>query len=374
VTIVLAFGSETADAGEATTASAALDFTYTTVKGSGTYATRFAPSAAAALLRLRGVDANGAPAEMALTTAYVGAWVQVNAATDAAIALIGFQNSANANMVHLRHSVAGNFQFQYANGSDVLTTVVETMAITQGRPYYVEISAVDVGTAGSSSIECRIDGVVYGTASSLTIRSAARTLDRTASGAGGAHTTDWVLDDVYVDTAGFQGKIGVELLTPRADGDLAEWNEGTGNTFAEVDELPHDSDTSYIKESGLSATQYAYCQPASNRVADGRVLAVKAGAVVRDEGVVALLAVGVREQIADAEQRTTAADATASYVLRALYATVDPNTTAAWTKVRVNDSQVLVASTAATAVRCTSMWLQVVYQPKKQLWPLLGVT
>jgi hypothetical protein len=373
MTVVLAFGSETGDSSECTVATGTLDFAYTAVKGSGTYGLRHNPVAAASVVRVRGVGASGAGAELALTTAYAGAWVTVVAAPDAAFQIITLTNSANSIMAGIRLNAAGEFDLFYVDGTDATVVVTDTFTPTLGVPCYLEIGVTAAGTVGAATVEGRINGQFYGSASGLTLRSASRTLDRTMHGTGGAHTSDIVIDDVYVDNAGFLGNINIEMAPAAGAGATSQWNEGTGNTFAEVNELPHTSDTDYIKESstaqvslftvGASSpfTRYSY-----------RLACLKAGAVVRDEVAVSSVSLRLRGSSAT-NADTTAADPGATYVLRSSYHNTDPGTSARWTTDGADAAQVGVVTAAAAAIRATSLWIQFVYLPHMRNLAVLGV-
>jgi len=66
--------------------------------------------------------------------------------------------------------------------------------------------------------------------------------------------TDWYFDDIYVDDLAGEGAAAVvpdlrfEFLTPDGNGNYADWDGSDGNqvdNFEQVDEQPHDSDTTY---------------------------------------------------------------------------------------------------------------------------------
>jgi hypothetical protein len=185
-------------------------------------------------------------------------------------------------------------------------------------------------------------------------------MDRTTHGLNTSHTVDWFIDDVIVDNAAAKGEVCVQHLLADGTGVNNQWDEGTGLTHAEVDDLPgHDVDGTYLKETTGGTTSYVTLEATGVDVQDGKILAFKAGIVVRDEGAVSSIRNRVRSGATNLDN--TAADPGATYVLRQMFALTDPATTVAWTKAGIDAAQSAMVMTTGP-VRCTAMWGEVVYQ------------
>jgi hypothetical protein len=365
------WGSESGDASEPEIfeASGTLSFNQTSIKhGAGARALRCNPSSGTAVFRLRGLGANGRGADFSLVTAYMGAAFYLATKPDYAINIATLTNTSNNPLIRIRwEPETDEIVCGYFDSSGTFQTIA-TYPWTETNAWgYVECAGIGIDT-GNAEVQWRVNGVQQTGATGLTIRSVSDRFSRVFVGQGVAHSGDYYFDDIYVDDAGFLGPVNVVRLAPDGDGtDTGFTASGTGNTFAEVDEVPHDSDTTYRR--ATTVTQFT--STVANLPAGTQdIKAVKAVIVSRDEG---STSARIRSRLRSGStiDETTAMRPNTTYIgISKIYDT-DPNTSTAWTLSAVNAIEVGAASTASVAVRVTSVHAQVLY-PRLGQGPLLG--
>lgn len=306
---------------------------------------------------------------LALTTAYTGFWFYPDATSSGNTAIHQFVNSANASIVLVRYNSAGTLTFHYVNGSDSVALVSGSVAVTVGVPMFVEMAAIDIGNAGNSIVEWRVNGVVIATATGLTVRSSARTIDKVRVGCANSTTTDIYIDDVYVDDAGYLGEVFTKVLVPTSVRTADGWGGGTAGPVTPIDEVDgtaaNDGDTSYIKST--TANEDPAFEMANLAGTEGAILGVESWAIVRDEGG----ASGFTLSYTTGGTATTlsVADPGATYVYRSMLAPVDAFTGAAFTPAAVNGIGLKVYNDLSVALRVTAAGMFVYYTAPLVLTP-----
>lgn len=122
--------------------------------------------------------------------------------------------------------------------------------------YRIEVEFDVSGAAGSHVVRAKLDGTEF--AGSSTRSSSGIASLRV--GAIGLTTGHWYLDDIAINdsTGSFQnsypGEGSIIHLRPNAAGDNAGWVDGTGSTFAEVDEVTPDDITTFISTDADNTT------------------------------------------------------------------------------------------------------------------------
>ncbi len=175
---------------------------------------------------------------------------------------------------------------------------------------------------------------------------------------------DAYFDDVLIDDTAFPGEGEVRTLRPDGDGTYTAWGDGTGTTFAEVDDdAPgHDSDTTYIKALATSdntARTFSLTSTATAGVS-GAITAAKLVGVCRTEDVTGTSGVGIRIRNGSTDVNTGTREWTTTYVGYGLIQATDPNTGAAWTTGGLDTAEGgCWAGTIAQAQRATAFWLMV---------------
>lgn len=130
--------------------------------------------------------------------------------------------------------------------------------------YRVEIK-VETGTSaawevrlavgdGTAAVEVSSD--ISGTANLLTSNNARGFFGKAIN--RNSNTVDFYYDDIAIDSAGFPGPGKVTLAVATADGTFTAWTigAGSGDKFQQIDEIPYDSDTTYLLSTATSGDAY----------------------------------------------------------------------------------------------------------------------
>lgn len=329
------------------------------VKRTGEYSLRCNPTAGNQSVTYGGIQANGTIANASLGAA--GAGLANVYVTD----YLYIATLPNVDTEITRSHFGGNTQFQvvlrttgalglyYVNGSDVLTQIGSDSATLSTATWYrIEIKGTALDTGGSSTVECKLEGTVFATAGSLTVRS-------TPSVAGSivlgnpttAATMDIHFDDMVVRDDQYHGAAKVWRLAPDGDGTLATgFDAGTGSTFGELDDLPNDGDTSYWSATVANNTRSVTVAAPSSVV--GTVAAVSAIGILKR---VTNGNHSLRVRVGTTNADSTAANPGGAYVGRGKITEADPSTSAAWTIAGVGAVEVGVIHTGSTQTRITSI-------------------
>lgn len=324
-----------------------------TTKRTGSYALKSNPTATTGGVDMRGLSASGFSADLDASTVYssVSFYYVGNPSVDQNV--LGYINSASVNLARLILTTSGQIQAQYWNGADAATSVGSAVSLTPNTWYTLELAAINTTTPGSSTVEWRLNGVVQATLGSLTIRSANRDIDWVRLGAGAAVTSETYYDDFAISNSAYPGIGRVHVLKPRAAGNNTAW---TG-TNVDVDEVPHDSDTTYISHSAGGAESYLLDTAASVGIG-GDIKVVKSVGIVRDEGGASSMALFIGAFGIGAERFNSYLDHGATYVTTARLDETYPSGSAAWTTTNL-DNTVIGLNATAVAVRATALYAMV---------------
>lgn len=172
-----------------------------------------------------------------------------------------------------------------------------------------------------------------------------------------AYFDDWFIDDTNTPPNGGTVKLAVD-----SDGSTQQWASGTNSSnYLEVDEIPTDGDTTYVKSNG-SANQTTLFNLASSASAgiSGTINAVKAWGRIREDtsGTSSNI---LRIKSSSSTLDTSALNHTASYSSKFLVASTDPATGAAWTTSGLDSLEIGSVEANAIAMRGTSFGLFVDY-------------
>jgi len=340
VTVLNFTGAESGDFVEAVATSGTVSV-QTAVKHSGEYAYRCNPTAAAGTFTIRGLGADGKAATLGRTAAtYYSFWFLM-AALPAAEEFVGLvSNSGGSGVVILRVNSSGQLTLSGTSTSSVIAT------LAANTWYQIRMKIVSNGTS-----ECDVDG---GTPQSITASN--QTQDQIIFGDAGG-TFDFFYDDIVIDDAGFPI---ASATVARMDADGAGTDTGWTGTFADVDEIPHDSGSTFINSTSTSAAETVTLESAVASGAAGTIAAVKQGAVMAEASSTVTLA-GLRLRSGATTSDTTPADVgTTTYVLFSRVFVTDPNTATTWTNAALDALQVgVLKGNDADDVRCTSIWAMV---------------
>ena len=180
---------------------------------------------------------------------------------------------------------------------------------------------------------------------------------------------DLYFDDVVISDSGFPGAVWLRPSYPTGAGANTGWTNGTGSTFAEVDDLAtgvHDVDTTYIS---ASATQdnaihdFAMQNCSTIGVAGGGSIVGLMGLVlVRTDSTTGTS--NIAPILFSGGSSTTTGlqpEAPLTYECRGLISETDPATSVAWTQSGVDAMTFgMQAGTLAQVQRCTALLVYVI--------------
>lgn len=345
-------GAETGDFSEANATSGTVSVQSTT-KRTGSYAYRLNPTAGGGYIEFNGFAANGKMASFGASQ-WATFYIRFASLPGASAELGRFHElTGSGNMVaRLFVDASGNLTIQ---GNGVASGTVATLSANTW--YRIDFRAANAGTCGVA-----VDG-----GAETTVTGAAQVVNFFAVGnTGGVDTYDLFVDDIAVNNAGYPGNGFVTCLRPIGAGALGEWGNGTGATFAEVDDAApgHDSDTTYIGASATEDNQDSTFDMTSSSTAGitGVIKSVKSSAVVRTDSTAGTSAIFLKT-IANGTNEATAAEATTTYTLWGKLFDADVGA-APWTTTVLDTLEVGVgANTIAQAQRCTAIYACVWWSP-----------
>ena len=233
------------------------------------------------------------------------------------------------------------------------TTSATVATLTTGVWYCVELRVTSNGTS-----YCRVN---FGTEQSATANNV--TQNRLAFGTDATATYNAFYDDWYIDDAVYQGELQVFRLDVTGDGALGTgWATGSGTGFAEVDEIPHDTDTTYWGSALVGDVWTVTVETAGSASAFGPFIALLSSIIARDEGGVSALATRLRS--GSTNNDTSDANLSTTYAVRTKVYLTDPATSAAWTLSAVNVVEVGAINNAVlVATRVSSCCVMAVVRP-----------
>ena len=230
-----------------------------------------------------------------------------------------------------------------------------TRVLAAGQWYWL---TVKVGMGNPGPYEVYLNGTLEfsGTGNMTAMNAGAFLLGKTTNRNG--QSVDYYFDDVQLDTAAHPTPACIARLDVTGAGNYSQW---TG-TYADVDDVPHDTDSTYLTDAVSGDVSSFVNEGLATSGITGQIVAVRTSAFVRDEG-----NANARTQIllrsGATDDYTTSNRPGATYTLRTKVYTTDPNTGAAWTLAGLAAAEVGVKNAAAYAVRCTQLSLQVLYRP-----------
>lgn len=343
-------GWETGDNTEAVATSGTFSVQSTTVRTGG-YALRTNPSTTAAGRHLftniatNGASGTGFNVDNLYTTFYFRYATLPSSNDEPIFQAVG---SSGGLKLELRINSSGNLA-AYDTTPSLLTT--GTTALSANTWYRLDVL---VGTGATASWEVQINGTseISGTGNLNTQQNGDVRLGKAINRNG--NTIDFFYDDAVFNDSAYTTTPQVVRMDPDGTGNYAAW---TGDN-TDVDEIPHDSDTTYITSSTMADEETETLESSSAAGVVGTIAATKSIAIVRDEG--AASAIQVRLRSGSTDNDTTSNDPGATYILRAKVYTTDPADSAAWTSGDLDALEVGVENISTGALRVTMLSVMVV--------------
>lgn len=126
---------------------------------------------------------------------------------------------------------------------------------------------------------------------------------------------------------------------------VGNWSRNTGSdNYAAVDDIPHDSDTTYLYTS--SASIYESFSMSAPQLTFANIKALRTMAVVKKDTGTVKLAVGIRDMENSTDYFTGARDVAVSYGMLADRRVLDPSTSLSWSQSGIDAVQALIISSA----------------------------
>jgi hypothetical protein len=276
-----------------------------------------------------------------------------------------YRNQTNLPVCGFRISPAGALQWIYWDGTNTITQLQSVAGVTTGW-HRLEMKVTASGTAGSSTLAARFDGVTLTPGASLSLTNAPSGIANVTMGVVPAVTLDMYLGKLVIDDADFPAGDMIKTAIPNGAGSLTTgWTSGTGSTFAEVDENPRDNDTTYIKSSTAGDTRTYAVPDAATLGATGSILAVQPIGFFANEGVAPNAGLRLRSNTTNSD--TGGGDPGVSaptYRIAGKCLTTDPATAAAWTESGFNGVEVGAILGTSVATRCTQLLVAVLSDGK----------
>lgn len=330
-----------------------------TVKRTGGYSYKFAPTAGQTsniTLQKMGADGVGTTFNQASLYATIYLYVETAPASARAIAIIRASGANYQVEVDLDSGPA--LTLFYYNNLGVKTAIGSASSnLSLNTWYRITLIATALATGGSSTAELKLNGTSVASATALTILGTPANCNVILLGAPVDTVACTVyMDDICVDSAADPGAGQIFRMDADGNGNYTAW---TG-AYTDVDEVPHDSDTTYITSATSGDAETVTLESGAAAGLVGTPLSIKSCGVVRDEGGVS--AIQIRLRSASTDDDTTSAQIGAAYsATNALYKiyNTDPATGLAWVASALDSLEVGVDNAASVAVRCTALYVTV---------------
>jgi hypothetical protein len=369
-------GFENGDLTEAAASSGTLSVGAVVTPRSGDYCLRVNPTTTATgIFNLNTYASSGASNNISLTTLWASCWFRVETlpSADSEECFATFAASS-VRKLQFRITSTGTIDAYNADGTTLLAS--GTTVLSTGVWYRVEWKCgIESGGGSNAPYELKINGVseysgtngVLGTGNCAVVR-----LGKVANRNGRSidlYYDDLILDDADYPSTTLSTTAKVIRLDPNDAGNTSGW---TGS-YTDVDDVPHDSDTTYISTSTSAAAHTVALEDAATAGITGTVHAVKSQAIAREEpSVTSALNLRLRSNTTDND--TANLNLSTSYAMVAKVYTTDPATSSAWALSALDSVQVGVEANAAVEHRCTMLCAMVLFTPASNANTIQGVT
>lgn len=323
------------------------------VKRSGNYSLRIQTSASIVAAYLNQLGANGHRSDVTFPgETFITFYFRIDTLPGAVMSFISARSSVNAVLASLQIDASGHLTI--ADGSGSSSSTVATLST--GVWYRIDWRVTNGGTCG-----VKVNGGTEGT-----ITGSNNAFARLWIGnLGSSDTCDMYYDDLVMGTAAFPAAPHNPCIrraaVPTGAGNYSAWTDGTGSTFAEVDEIPCDGATTVIQNSaGTNAAHTFAMENAADIGVIGTIYGVMVAAFIAETVSASTLA-SVRLRSGSTDSDSTSADVgSISYLPTQKIFLADPADSGAWTTTRFDALEAGVVKGADnSSVRCSSVYLYV---------------
>jgi len=348
-------GFESGDISEAYTVNGSNLIQGSTVR-TGSYALQTNPTTTnAEYFELRRPASDGNDAMLDVTTLFTRFYFRYatkpNSGSEEILAIYNASGSGS-NKFDVRIDSDGKLSAWNQAGTTQLGSTGSTV-LSSGTWYRIEVKT-STATGTNDAYEIKINGTseLSGAGDLTEVANGAVRLGKVTD--QNHQTVDFFYDDVALTQGNYAGHGAVEVMQADGNGNYTAWGAGTTGTYTDVDEIPHDSDTTYSTSSTSGQAETVTLESAKSASIGGTINAVKAAAVIRDEGGSSAIQVRMRSGSTDID--TTSNDPTTSYSLRSLIRSKDPSDGNAWTSSDLDSLEVGVDNAASVASRVTALF------------------
>lgn len=295
----------------------------------------------------------------ALSEFYLGTYFRPDIYTSVGIDSVILWQSGSRYLGALALTVDRRLNFYTINhGVNVTLVATGTTVLTLGSVYHLQIRAKIDNAVGA--FECKLNDIVEISYVNQDTQPGSETTVNNiflgsiiVPGSGWAGTSSWSFDDVVInDTSGvadntWPGIVKFARLTATGNGFyFGNWNKNSGvaDDYTYVDEVPHDSDTTYLYTTVTNV--YASFSMSDQALTNVTYKALITSAIARKDSGTAKLAVGIRDNDNNVNYIGTAADLGVTYGIVEERKVVDPSTGTDWTSSGINSTEALIISTA----------------------------
>jgi hypothetical protein len=337
-------GWEPGDATESATTSGTISVQGTT-KRSGAYALQVNPTTTAVgyhQFRNSTWTAGSVDAVFAHDDLYVTFYFRdatKPAANDEEI--MQFQHTGGTKLA-IRINSSGNL-LAY-NGTPTLVATGST-ALSADTWYRLDVKCGTSATVGAYEVKINGTSEFSGTTNTSANQHTLIRVGKVANRNG--NTVDYFYDDLIISDSAYVGAGAVEIMVCTSSGTYSQWTAGTGSTFAEVDDVPHDGVTSYLTATAQNDASTFNLESSATAGISGTINAVKMMVVAaRVGGTNTSYQARIRNGSTDVDSATV--NGVSGYTARSSIIATDPNGGIAWTTGGLDSTEIGVEDNDAT--------------------------
>jgi len=264
--------------------------------------------------------------------------------------IVQFMDSAgNIAVSFERNNSGGNYWLNGATASGSIT-------LSDSTWYDILLKITQNGTCELSINNASGGGITTCTASNFIIDKI-----RVGSFANGATVWTERFDDIVVSDTVIPSGLKVNILTPNGVGS----NSFTSGTYTDVDEIPHDSDTTYVEAVNLASATINIAMTSSSSISaqNTKILAIKATAIGRKVSGTATSILSFRQESSELQTGSRTLGASFESTSKIIETQV-VNTSFPLTGPSLDDISVSIDHTgAAGTTRHTQGMIEVLYDP-----------
>ncbi len=282
--------------------------------------------------------------------------------------IMGVYDGSGLNKINVRLDSAGKLSV-YNNAATLVAT--GTTVLNANQFYDIELRGSS--SASASAYELRINRVseLSGTCAQRSSSAYVWLVGKCNNRNSQSITGYW--DNLYIDDAAYQGIFRVKNLYPISNTGTFQWT----NTFANLDEVPSDDDTTFCSSSGSANSAFLVnSQSCATMGISGTIKSVKVSGLLRTASGTSSNFIRLNSNGSTSD--TTAGATGTTYTMKQKVYNTDPNTGSAWTIAGVNAATIGCVEQNAVVSRCTMIHMAVAYDPttvtpNKRLLSAMGI-